>query len=95
MFFPQLYGNGHMITGAYNLNGLNFLFAADGVMYTGWFHDGINTRYYDLDGHMVTGLATINGFIYYFDDAGNMQTGIVDVGGTPLQFDIDGKFVVN
>ena len=85
--------NGHMITGAYALNGLNFLFAADGVMYTGWYHDGITTKYYELDGHMVTGLATINGFTYYFDAAGNMQTGLVDIGGTPLLFDIDGKLL--
>ena len=62
-------------------------------MYKGWFNDGANTRYYDVDGHMAIGLTTINGFVYYFDANGIMQTGVVDVGGVPCLFDTDGKLV--
>ena len=62
-------------------------------MYTGWFNDGVSTRYYETDGHMAVGLATINGSIYYFDINGNMQTGIVDIGGVPYIFDVDGKML--
>ena len=87
--------NGHMQTGAVTLNGLSYLFSADGSLYTGWFNDGVTARYYEIDGHMVTGLATINGAVYYFDDAGAMQTGIVEIGGVPYLFDVDGKMITD
>ena len=84
-----------MLTGAVTLNGLSYLFSADGSLYTGWFNDGVTAKYYETDGHMVTGLTTINGYVYYFDSLGNMQTGTIDIGGVPYFFDIDGKMITD
>ena len=68
---------GKLRTGAFTLDDENYCADETGVLQSGWYGDGVNRRYYDLDSFAMVrgGRYTIDGDTYFFAEDGSVAVG--------------------
>ena len=88
--------DGHMLTGAVALDGLNYMFGADGIRVTGMVAREDGSYYYDpATGQMVTGWIALQDKTCYADAAGHIVVGTYEIDGQKYHFDVNGALVRN
>lgn len=89
--------DGHMMTGDQVIDGLKFLFSADGVRQSGMIarEDGSSYYYDPATGQMVSGWFNIADKTYYADELGHIVTGIYPVAKQNYYFDEKGVLIRN
>ena len=89
--------DGHMLTGDQVIDGLKFLFSADGIRQSGMIarEDGSSYYYDPATGQMVSGWFNIADKTYYADELGHIVTGIYPVAKQNYYFDEKGVLIRN
>ena len=89
--------DGHMLTGDQVIDGLKFLFGADGIRQSGMIarEDGSSYYYDPATGQMVSGWFNIADKTYYADELGHIVTGIYPVAKQNYYFDEKGVLIRN
>ena len=68
---------GYAVTGYKHIDGKDFIFNKDGVLYIGWFEYEGNTYYQTEDG-LFEGDMEVNGELYHFEEDGRFLSGIFE-----------------
>lgn len=88
--------DGHMLTGAQVIDGLEYLFSPEGIRITGMTAREDGTYYYDpATGQMLHGFIEAGGKTYYADEAGHIVTGAASIQNQLYYFDETGALVRN
>lgn len=93
-FFDR--NDGHMLTGAQVIDGVEYLFNADGIRVTGRVAREDGSYYYDpATGAKVTGWFAADNQTYYADPQGHIVTGVYEIDKQLYYFDATGALVRN